>query len=126
MGGADDTGVAVREQHRGAVGGQDGEAVAGAVGHHRIRSRPGVAPGSGDHFGPVAVHLMHRDQFLDPQMRRDPRPVLGHRLGDIHRSFPAVQPGVDTGRDPALAGEETVVDAVEAVGKDWVQAHVVS
>ncbi len=79
MGGADHARLAVGEEHRRAIGGQDGQPQPRTVGHHRIRLGPLAGPGDGHHLNPGGMDLVDRDQVLDAQMGHDPYPVLGDR-----------------------------------------------
>ena len=106
--------LAVGEQDRPAIGAGDAERDAGRA-RRPCASAFGRSPGHGpvddDHVG--RMDLVEADQMrrLDHQMRRHARPVLGDRRGIVVRAEPAIERGIDAGRDAALAREEGVADA---------------
>ena len=70
------------------------------------------------------MDLMHRHQSRAGQYRRDSAcAILGNGGTVVGRAESDVQPGKDAGRDPALAAEEAVRDAVEGAGFERDDRH---
>ena len=126
MGGADHAGLAVGEQDRRAIGGEDAEREAGPVGDDRVGMRAGVV-------GPGRVGIDARPAewtwwtVTKARARRDrldrAAAILGDRVAVVVRAPADIEAGADAGRDAAPPAEEAVRHAGQRGGADHLDGH---
>jgi len=106
----DHAGLGVGEQHRRAVGGEDAQREARAIGDQRIGMRPRrVVPRIGDGNRIGAVYLEHRNQTPARQHRfRREAAVFGDHGGIVVRAEPDIEPGMHARRHAATPAEKAM------------------
>ena len=125
MGGADHAGLAVGEQHRRAVRGEDGEGETRTVRHHRIGMGPPiVGPGLLDIERVRGMDLEQGDEARARHHRVErPPPVLLDQTGIVARAEADVEARADPGRDAAATAEKAVRNALQRGGADDLDGH---
>jgi hypothetical protein len=125
MGGADHPRVAIREQHRGAVRGDDPERDAGPVGDEGVGARPRclvMRAGDDDRIG--RMDLVHRRQSRARRHRGDRAPaVFRHRRRIVVGSDADVQSRHRSCRHAPAPTEKAVRDPVQRARADHLDAH---
>ena len=116
MGGTNDTGLRVGQQHGRAIGGENAQANARLVAHQRISFNcEHIVLCVFDINGLCAVNLMRGDKHARAQMRAYAAAVFSDRGGLILRPASGVQAFIYPRRHPAKAGEKPVRLRVQAV-----------
>ena len=125
MGGGDHARLPVREQHRRAIGGEDAEREAGAVGDDRVGLGAGVVgPGRGRVDGVGRMDLVDGDEPGAGRDRLDrAAAILGDGVAVVVRAEADIEAGADALRHAAAPAEKAVRDVAQHRRADDFDAH---